>query len=138
MLTPRGANVDFGDEGAVDWAFLGNLKQLRALLFGEPPRESCHDVSRAFFTEHTDISKREVIAPIAERFGISASDVESVWHERRLKPCDHGNRRPCESKDARSLFACANRGKAASGIVTIGKGHGETDFRGQRDGLRYK
>src|SRR6202040_1770270 len=26
-----GANVDFGDEGAVDWAFLGNLKQLRAL-----------------------------------------------------------------------------------------------------------
>src|ERR1700730_2864333 len=24
-----GANVDFGDEGAVDWAFLGNLKQLR-------------------------------------------------------------------------------------------------------------
>jgi hypothetical protein len=27
-------NVDFGDEGAVDWAFLGNLKQLRALLLG--------------------------------------------------------------------------------------------------------
>jgi len=29
-----GANVDFGDEGAVDRAFLGNLKQLRALLLG--------------------------------------------------------------------------------------------------------
>jgi hypothetical protein len=29
-----GANVDFGDEGAVDWAFLGNLKQLGALLLG--------------------------------------------------------------------------------------------------------
>ena len=29
-----GPNVDFGDEGAVDWAFLGNLKQLRALLLG--------------------------------------------------------------------------------------------------------
>ena len=29
-----GANVDFGDEGAVDWAFLGNLQQLRALLLG--------------------------------------------------------------------------------------------------------
>jgi hypothetical protein len=29
-----GANVDFGGEGAVDWAFLGNLKQLRALLLG--------------------------------------------------------------------------------------------------------
>ena len=28
------ANVNFGDEGAVDWAFLGNLKQLRALLLG--------------------------------------------------------------------------------------------------------
>ena len=27
-----GANVDVGDEGAVDWTFLGNLKQLRALL----------------------------------------------------------------------------------------------------------
>ena len=29
-----GTNVDFGDEGAMDWAFLGNLKQLRALLLG--------------------------------------------------------------------------------------------------------
>jgi hypothetical protein len=29
-----GANVDFGDEGAVDWAFLGNLQQLRTLLLG--------------------------------------------------------------------------------------------------------
>jgi len=27
-----GANIDFGDESAVDWAFLGNLKELRALL----------------------------------------------------------------------------------------------------------
>jgi pyruvate/2-oxoglutarate dehydrogenase complex dihydrolipoamide dehydrogenase (E3) component len=33
-LQHAGANVDFGDEGAVDWAFLGNLKQLRALLLG--------------------------------------------------------------------------------------------------------
>jgi predicted DsbA family dithiol-disulfide isomerase len=46
----------------------------------------CHDVSRAFFTEHADISKREVIVPIAERFGISASDVETAWHERRFSP----------------------------------------------------
>ena len=30
----------------------------------------CHDVSRAFFTEHADILKREVIVPIAERSGI--------------------------------------------------------------------
>lgn len=28
------ANLSFGDEGAVDRAFLGNLKQLRALLLG--------------------------------------------------------------------------------------------------------
>ena len=32
-----GANVDFGDESAVDWAFLGNLKQLRALLWVSRP-----------------------------------------------------------------------------------------------------
>jgi predicted DsbA family dithiol-disulfide isomerase len=45
-----------------------------------------HDISRAFFTEHADISKREVIVPIAERFGISASDVEAAWRERRFSP----------------------------------------------------
>ena len=28
------AKVDFGDESAVDRAFLGNFKELRALLFG--------------------------------------------------------------------------------------------------------
>jgi predicted DsbA family dithiol-disulfide isomerase len=44
------------------------------------------DVSRAFFTEQADISKREVIVPIAERFGISASDVEAAWRERRFSP----------------------------------------------------
>jgi predicted DsbA family dithiol-disulfide isomerase len=46
----------------------------------------CHDVSRALLTERADISKREVIVPIAERFGISASDVETAWHERRFSP----------------------------------------------------
>jgi predicted DsbA family dithiol-disulfide isomerase len=45
-----------------------------------------HQVSRAFFTEHADISKREVIVPIAERFDISASDVETTWHERQFSP----------------------------------------------------
>ena len=34
LLTAGGSEFDFGDEGAVDWAFLGNLKQLRALLLG--------------------------------------------------------------------------------------------------------
>lgn len=45
-----------------------------------------HDVSRAFFTEHADISKREVIVPIAQRFGVSASDAEAAWSERRFSP----------------------------------------------------
>jgi predicted DsbA family dithiol-disulfide isomerase len=45
-----------------------------------------YDVSRAFFTEHSDISKRPVIVPIAERVGISASDVEIAWNERRFSP----------------------------------------------------
>jgi predicted DsbA family dithiol-disulfide isomerase len=45
-----------------------------------------HDISRAFFTEQADISKREVIVPIAQRFGTSASDVEIAWNERRFSP----------------------------------------------------
>jgi predicted DsbA family dithiol-disulfide isomerase len=45
-----------------------------------------HHVSRASFTEHADISNREVIVPIAERFGISASDVDTAWHERQFSP----------------------------------------------------
>jgi predicted DsbA family dithiol-disulfide isomerase len=45
-----------------------------------------HEVSRAFFTEHADISKHEVIAPIAGRFGIYASEVEAAWRERRFSP----------------------------------------------------
>jgi predicted DsbA family dithiol-disulfide isomerase len=45
-----------------------------------------HRVSRAFFTEHADISTRDVIVPIAERFGISAANVETAWRERRFSP----------------------------------------------------
>jgi predicted DsbA family dithiol-disulfide isomerase len=45
-----------------------------------------HDVSRAFFAERADISKREVIVPIVGRFGISASDAEHAWQERRFSP----------------------------------------------------
>jgi predicted DsbA family dithiol-disulfide isomerase len=44
------------------------------------------DVSRAFFTERADISKRDVIVPIVKRFGISAPDVEAAWKERRFSP----------------------------------------------------
>ena len=49
-----------------------------------------HLVSRAFFAEHADISKREIIVPIAERFGISASDVEAAWRDRRFSPTVDG------------------------------------------------
>jgi predicted DsbA family dithiol-disulfide isomerase len=45
-----------------------------------------HAVSRAFFAERADISKHEIIVPIAERFGISASDVEAAWRDRRFSP----------------------------------------------------
>lgn len=44
------------------------------------------DVSRAFFTEHADISNREVIVPIAQRLDVSAVDVETAWRERRFSP----------------------------------------------------
>jgi len=43
-----------------------------------------HDASRAFFTEHADISKREVVVPIAERLGVAGSEVEAAWRERRF------------------------------------------------------
>jgi predicted DsbA family dithiol-disulfide isomerase len=45
-----------------------------------------HDVSHAFFTARADISKREVIVPIAERFDVPASDVEAAWYVRRFSP----------------------------------------------------
>jgi len=43
-----------------------------------------HDVSRAFFTEQADIAKPATIIPIAERYGASASEVESAWAEHRF------------------------------------------------------
>lgn len=42
-----------------------------------------HEVSRAFFAEGADISKPEVIAPLAERHGVTAADVDAAWNERR-------------------------------------------------------
>lgn len=45
-----------------------------------------HEVSRAFFVQQGDISKPEVIVPIAERFGISAPEVETAWNEHRFSP----------------------------------------------------
>jgi predicted DsbA family dithiol-disulfide isomerase len=52
----------------------------------DPAGAFYHAVSRAFFTEHADISKREIVVPIAQRFGISASDVEAAWQDRRFSP----------------------------------------------------
>lgn len=52
----------------------------------DPAGAFYHLVSRAFFAEHADISKREIIVPIAERFGISPSDVEAAWRDRRFSP----------------------------------------------------
>jgi predicted DsbA family dithiol-disulfide isomerase len=49
-----------------------------------------HVVSRAFFAERADISKRDIIVPIAQRFGISASDVEAAWRDRRFSPTVDG------------------------------------------------
>ena len=45
-----------------------------------------HDVSSAFFTKQADISKHEVIVPIAQRLGVGVSDVEAAWRERRFSP----------------------------------------------------
>lgn len=42
-----------------------------------------HDVARAFFVERADISKADVIAPIAEQHGVMRADVEAAWSERR-------------------------------------------------------
>jgi len=44
-----------------------------------------HDVSRAFFTQGADISKPDVVIPIAEGYGLSASDVEAAWRDRRFR-----------------------------------------------------
>jgi predicted DsbA family dithiol-disulfide isomerase len=52
----------------------------------DPAGAFYHAVSRAFFAERADISKREIIVPIAQRFGIVASDVEAAWRDRRFSP----------------------------------------------------
>ena len=42
-----------------------------------------HEVSRAYFAERADISKPEIIVPLAERYGVAAAEVEAAWDERR-------------------------------------------------------
>jgi predicted DsbA family dithiol-disulfide isomerase len=42
-----------------------------------------HDVTRAFFTEHADIGQIAAIAALAERYGVSAAEVEQAWIEHR-------------------------------------------------------
>ena len=65
---------------------LETAELVRAQKGDGPTGNFYHDVSRAFFAERADISKREIIAPIAERFGVSASDVDAAWQDRRFSP----------------------------------------------------
>lgn len=44
-----------------------------------------HAVSRAFFVERADISKRDVVVPIAVDYDVPASDVDAAWQERRFR-----------------------------------------------------
>lgn len=44
-----------------------------------------HDLSLAFFMQHADISKSDVVIPMAEGYDVSASDVEAAWQERRFR-----------------------------------------------------
>ena len=71
----------------VNSRFALETAELVRLKKGDNAAGSFHrDVSRAFFTERADISKHDVIVPIAQRFDISASDVEAAWHEHRFSP----------------------------------------------------
>jgi predicted DsbA family dithiol-disulfide isomerase len=65
---------------------LETAELVRAKRGDDPAGAFYHVVSRAFFAEQADISKREIMVPIAERFGISASDVEGAWQDRRFSP----------------------------------------------------
>jgi len=40
-------------------------------------------VSTAFFTRQADISRAETLIPLAEPFGVSATEIETAWGERR-------------------------------------------------------
>lgn len=63
---------------------LETAELIRSLGGDDPSGAFHHDVSRAFFTEQADIAKLATIVPIAQRFGASASDVESAWTEHRF------------------------------------------------------
>jgi predicted DsbA family dithiol-disulfide isomerase len=45
-----------------------------------------HDITRAFFTQQADISKSNVIIPLAEHRGVAGTEVEAAWRERRYSP----------------------------------------------------
>jgi predicted DsbA family dithiol-disulfide isomerase len=69
----------------VNSRFALETAELVRLKKGDPAAGAFyHDVSRAFFTEHADISKHDVIVPIAQPFGLSPSEVEAAWLERRF------------------------------------------------------
>lgn len=49
----------------------------------EPANAFHHDALKAFFVDKADISKPDIIIPLAERQGHTAADVQHAWHERR-------------------------------------------------------
>jgi predicted DsbA family dithiol-disulfide isomerase len=62
---------------------LETAELIRELGGDDPSGSFHHDVSRAFFTEQADIAQLATIAPIAERYGVSAAEVEQTWAEHR-------------------------------------------------------
>jgi len=62
---------------------LESAELVRELRGDDASGEFHRDVSRAFFAERADISKPEIVIPLAERHGVSAAEVEKAWSERR-------------------------------------------------------
>jgi predicted DsbA family dithiol-disulfide isomerase len=72
--------IDPPDRNALETAELGRAQR------GDGAASAFHhDLSRTYLTQGTDISKPAVVIPIAEGYGVSASDVEASWQERRFR-----------------------------------------------------
>lgn len=71
-----------------------NVNSRFALETGELVRASAgdeaanafhHEISRAFFVDQADISRPEIVVPIAQLHGVDAGEVERAWSERRFR-----------------------------------------------------
>lgn len=58
---------------------------IRDLRGDEASGKFHHDVMRAFFAERADISKPDIVAPLAERQDVTAAEVAAAWAERRYR-----------------------------------------------------